>query len=179
MKSKVDPVRYFMVLAGRSGIFYDQSGPTFPILIKAGRPRTQVDAVGIYAAGGKRIFGRVPASSYRELMKEPRQASEVMLRLEITGAQYERGLKILRTWERRVREGALLYPDIALNHLLLVKQVTESLNQCDGKHCGAKIQLYQLDWGIQDRISDDNPAALVPFLYFKELRRLNESLHLR
>src|SRR5262245_65308795 len=108
-------------------------------------------------------------------MKEPRAASDVMLRLEITPAQYERGLKILRTWERRVREGALLYPDISLDNILLVKQVTESLNQCGEK----EIKLYKLDWGVEDKISDDNPASRVPFLFFREMRRLNESLHLR
>src|SRR5262245_55223689 len=104
-------VRYFLVLAGRRGVFYDQSGPTFPILVKMEGHRTQVDAVGIYAAGGKRLFGRVPASAYRRMMKDPppeERDSEVRLRLEITGAQYERSLKILRTWERRTEEGALL-----------------------------------------------------------------------
>ena len=176
---KADSVRYFMALAGRSGVFSDQSGSTFPALIRTDGPRTQVDAVGIYAAGGKRIFGRVPASSYNALMKEPRQVSDVLLRLEINRAQYEQALKILRTWERRIREGALLYPDLSLNHMLMVKQVTESLNQCGEESCPERIKLYRLDWGIEDEISDRNPVALVPFLYFKELRRLNESLHVR
>ena len=56
---------------------------------------------------------------------------------------------------------------------MLVKQVAESLNQC-----GEKIKLYNLDWGVEDKISDDNPSPRVPFLFFKEMRRLNESLHL-
>jgi hypothetical protein len=120
------------------------------------------------------MFGSVPAETYQEFMKEPRAASDVMLRLEITPAQYERGLKILQTWERRAREGALLYPDISLDNILLVKQVTESLNQC-----GEKVNLYRLDWGVEDKISDGNPSPQVPFLFFKEMRRLNESLHLR
>ncbi|HEX5082661.1 MAG TPA: hypothetical protein VFY40_11485, partial [Blastocatellia bacterium] len=107
-------------------------------------------------------------------MKESRAASDVMLRLEITPAQYQRGLKILQTWDRRAREGALLYSDLSMDNILLVKQVTESLNQC-----GEKINLYKLDWGVEDKISDDNPIPQVPFLFFKEMRRLNESLHLR
>jgi hypothetical protein len=168
------PHRHFLVLAGRSGTFYDKSGPAFPMLIKLDGERTQVDAVGIYSIQGKRMFGPVPAETYQEFMKEPRAASDVMLRLEITSAQYERGLKILRTWERRAREGALLYPDVSLDNILLVKQITESLNQC-----GEKIKLYKLDWGVEDKISDDNPSPHVPFVFFKEMRRLNESLHLR
>jgi hypothetical protein len=170
-----EPHRHFLILAGRSGTFYDKSGPAFPMLIKLDGERTQVDAVGVYAYQGKRMFGSVPAETYREFMKEPGAASDVMLRLEITPAQYQRGLKILQTWDRRAREGALLYPDISLDNILLLKQVTESLNQCGEK----EIKLYRLDWGVEDKISDDNPAARVPFLFFKEMRRLNESLHLR
>jgi hypothetical protein len=170
---KVDSNRYFIVLAGRRGTFYDLSGPTFPMLVKVmDEGKTQVDAVGIYSVKGAEAFGTVPMETYNEFMKEPHNASDVMLRLEITGVQYERGLKILRTWERRVREGALLYPEVPMDNILLAKQVTESLNQC-----GEKIKLYKLDWGLEDRISDGIRPSLIPFLYFRELRRLNESLH--
>jgi hypothetical protein len=171
---KVDTNRYFMVLAGRSNVFYDSSGPTFPMLIKLDGQQAQIDAVGIYAIGDKWHFGTIPADTYRDFMKEPAKASDVMLRLEITGAQYERGLNILRTWERRVREGALLYPDLFLDNILLVKQVTETLNQC-----GETVKLYKLDWSLNDHISEHNSYSRAPFMYFKELRRLNESLHVR
>lgn len=174
---RVDPYRYFIVLAGRTGVFYDRSGPTFPILIKIDGGKTHIDAVGIYSLGRNWAFGPVPADTYNQFMKEPRDDSNVMLRLEITATQYDRALKIVRTWERRVREGDLLYPDLFLDNILLVKQVTETLNQC-----GEKFKLYKLDWSVNDHISNitaDNPASLAPFMYFKELRRLNESLHVR
>lgn len=169
---RVDPNRYFMVLAGRSGAFYDSSGPTFPMLIKTDGQKTEVAAVGIYSAHGVRAFGLIPAETYNEFMKEPRKDSDVMLRLEITGAQYERSLKIVRTWERRVRQNELLYPDPNMDNILLVKQVAESLNQC-----GDNVKMYYLDWSWEDRISDKNLPSRAPFLFFKELRRLNESLH--
>jgi hypothetical protein len=175
--TRLDPNRYFVVLAGRIRTFYDGSGPTFPMLIKTDGQQTQIDAVGTYVAGSYWGFGPIPAETYNQFMKEPQKDSDVMLRLEITAAQYERGLKIVRSWERRVREGALLYGDTRLDNILLAKQVTESLNQC-----GDRIKLYNLDWSLQDTISsssprDDNPFSRIPFLYFKELRRLNESLH--
>jgi hypothetical protein len=172
-ESDGEPHRHFLVLAGRSGTFYDNSGPAFPMLIKLDGERTQVDAVGVYSIQGKRMFGPVPAEAYQEFMKEPRAASDVMLRLEITSAQYERCLKILQTWERRTNEGALLYPDVSMDNILLVKQVTESLSQC-----GEKIKLYKLDWGYEDKISYNNPPPRIPFLFFKEMRSLNETLHL-
>ncbi|HEX8186226.1 MAG TPA: hypothetical protein VF747_15790 [Blastocatellia bacterium] len=171
---KVDPHRYFMVLAGRSGTFYDSSGPTFPMLIKMDGQQIQVDAVGIYSLKGNAAFGPVPKETYNEFMKEPHNDSEVMLRLELTGAQYERSVKVVRTWDRRFREGALLYPDPYLNNILFVRQVAESLNQC-----GENIKLYKLDWMLDDQISTKNINARAPFFFFKELRRLNESRHVR
>src|SRR5262245_48036117 len=165
--------RYFLVLAGRSGTFYDHSGPTFPMVIKFGDKQPQIDAVGIYSnAREQGAFGVIPSVTYNEFMKEPRSSSDVMLRLEITGPEYERCLKIIQTWERRVREHTLLYSSIYMDNILLVKQVTECLNQC-----GQRIKLYNLDWGLQDTISENNIPSKTPFLYFKELRRLNGSLH--
>ena len=171
---RVDPNRYFLVLVARTGVFYDQSGPAFPILIKRAGGETQVDALGTYSNKGKRAFGLVPPEAYNEFMKETRSNSDGFLRLEITSAQYERGLKIVRTWERRVREGKQLYgPRPYLNNILVVKAVTESLNQC-----GDKIKMYKLNYEFADDwISDKFGSPFIPFEYFKELRRLNESLH--
>ena len=176
---RVDPYRYYMVLAGRIGTFYDDSGPTFPMMIKTDGQKTQVDAVGIYAGAtpGYWSFGTIPPETYNEFMKEPRKDSDVMLRLEITAAQYERGLKIVKTWERRARNNELLYPDLTMDNILVVKYVTESLN-----HCGEKFKLYKLDWSMEDHIStssplDGNPVSHIPYRYFKELKRLNQSLH--
>ena len=173
---KVDPNRYFIVLAARQGEFYDKSGPAFPVLIKIVGLESQVYAVGTYSNNGKVAFGAVPPEAYRDLMREPQSDSEVMLRLEISSAQYERGLKILRTWDRRARERALLYTKGSpLNNVLLVKAVTETLNQC-----GEEFNLYKLNYiHPEDWISDTYGPAFIPFAYFKELRRLNESLHVR
>ena len=173
---RVDPNRYFIVLAGRVGTFYDGSGPTFPMLIKMDGQKTQIDAVGTYNVRDYWAFGSIPAETYNEFMKEPRKDSDIMLRLEITAAQYERGLKIIKTWVRRAENNELLYPDLTMDNILVAKQVTESLNQC-----GEKFKLYKLDWSMEDRISnsllDSPPLGRIPFMYFRELKRLNGSLH--
>jgi hypothetical protein len=171
--SREEDSRYFIILAGRRGAFYDRSGPAFPMLLKKEPERLQVDALGIYSVGGKAAFGTIPAETYGDFFKESGNASDVMLRMEISRPQYDRGLLILRTWERRVREGTLLYPDITMDNILLVKQITESLNQCSDK-----VHLYNLDWGVDDKLSDTNKPAHIPFLYFQELRRLNQALHI-
>lgn len=174
---RVDANKYFLVLAGRIGTFYDGSGPTFPMLIKTDGQQTQIDAVGIYRGGnGHWAFGAIPAETYDEFMKEPRKDTDVMLRLEITAPQYERGLKIVKNWQRRARNNELLYPEYTMNNILVAKEVTESLNQC-----GERFKLYKLDWSMEDRIShspmDSPPISRIPYLYFKELKKLNESVH--
>jgi len=171
-----DSARYFMVLAARTGVFYERSGPALVALMKAGANDYDVGALGIYAGDSKQpVFGPVPASSYEEFLLDTGRAakeSDVMLRLEINAAQYERALQVLRSWERRVREKALLYPDIALDNILLVKQATEELNRCT-----RTIVSYDLDWGLQDDISEHHAPLRIPYEYFKELERLNGARH--
>jgi hypothetical protein len=96
----------------------------------------------------------------------------VLLRLSISKPQYDRALAVLQTWERRVRENTLLYPDIAMDNILLVKQATEELNRCRETIVG-----YDLDWGLQDDISERSVASRIPYEYFRELARLNAARH--
>jgi hypothetical protein len=171
---KVDPHHYFIAFIARAGEFYDLSGSAFPLVVKSLDGKSQLDAVGTYAVEGKRHFGPVPASVYGNMLNEPRSDSEVMLRLEINPAQYERALSIMQSWERRVRDGHLLYPERSyLNNVLLVKAVSETLNQCS-----EDIKMYNLNYlHPEDWITEKYEPGFVPFNYFKELRRLNNSMH--
>jgi hypothetical protein len=180
--TRVDPDRYFIVLAGRQGQFYDTSGSAFSMVIKlAGRVPT-IDAFGIYLAKDGRAFGTVPAAVYKDYLREARNDSETTLRVEINSRQYERALKIIKEWERRDREGALLYTpsqdnsddSTALNNILVVKAVTETLNQCS-----EDFNLYKLNYVVNDDwITNKVTSAFVPFYYFQELRRRNEARHI-
>ena len=180
--TRIDPDRYFIVLSARKGEFYDTSGSAFPMVIKLAGGVSTIDAFGVYPENKQIAFGTVPPAVYKEHLREARNDSETTLRLEINSRQYERALKIIKEWERRNREGALLYiteKDIyddptALNNLLVVKSVTESLNQCS-----EDFNLYKLNYVVNDDwITNKFSAAFVPFYYFKELRRMNEPRHI-
>jgi hypothetical protein len=180
--TRVDPDRYFIVLAARQKEFYDDSGSAFPMVIKLAGGTPTIDAFGVYLAKGARAFGTIPPDIYKNYLREARNDSETTLRLEINSRQYERALKIIKEWERRDREGALLYNTARetldeatyLNNILVVKAVTETLNQCS-----EDVNLHPLNY-IQkdDWISDKYSSALVPFFYFKELRERNEARHI-
>ena len=180
--TRVDPDRYFIVLAARKGEFYDASGSAFPMVIKLAGGVPTIDAFGVYLAKDGRALGTVPPDVYKKYLREARNDSETTLRLEINSRQYERALKVIKEWERRYREGALLYTTAAetlddatyLNNILVVKAVTETLNQCS-----EDVNLYPLNYVVKDdKISDQVRSAFVPFYYFKELRRRNEGRHI-
>ena len=180
--TRVDPNRYFIVLAARQKEFYDFSGSAFPMVIKLAGGSTTIDAFGVYLTKDGRAFGAVPPDVYKNYLREARNDSETTLRLEINSRQYERALKIIKEWERRDREGALLYTTRAetlddatyLNNILVVKAVTETLNQCS-----EDVNLYPLNYVQKDDwISDEYGSGFVPFYYFKELRQRNEARHI-
>lgn len=180
--TRVDPDRYFMVLAARKGEFYDKTGSAFPMVIKLAGGVPAIDAFGVYPGEKGRTFGAVPENIYKNYLREARNESETTLRLEINSRQYERALKIIKEWERRDREGTLLYTTARetlddamwLNNILVSKAVAETLNQCS-----ADINLYPLNYVVKDDwITDKVGSAYVPFYYFKELRLRNEARHI-
>lgn len=181
--TRVDPNRYFLVLSARTEEFYDHSGSAFSVVIKLADGVPTIDAFGVHTVDGKTpTIGPVPPAVVKNYLSEARKDSETTLRLEINPRQYQRALKIIKEWERRAREGALLYSfatdtpeDFAsLNNILVVKAVTETLNQCS-----EDIDLYKLDYVYpEDWIADRNSPPFVPFVYFRELRRRNEARHI-
>src|SRR4030095_12456140 len=180
--TRVDPDRYFIVLAARKGEFYDKGGSAFPMVIKLAGGVPTIDAFGVYLAKDGRAFGAVPHNVYKNYLREARNESETTLRLEINSRQYERALKIIKEWERRAREGALLYTTAAetlddptsLNNILVVKAVTETLNQCS-----ADFDLHPLNYVVKDDwITNKVCSAFVSFYYFHELRQRNEARHI-
>ncbi len=174
--TRVDPDRYFIILVARQNEFYDHSGSAFPMVVKLAGGVTKIDAAGTYSDQGKIAFGGVPAEIYKDYLREARGDSEVILRVEINSRQYARALKVVQEWQRRAREGALLYNEtpVTLNNVLLVRSVTETLNLCQND-----LDLYRLDYSYPgDWITDQYSQEFVPFFFFKELRRRNEARHI-
>lgn len=176
--TRVDPDRYFIILVARQNEFYDNNGSAFPVVIKLAGGVPTINAAGTYSDHGKAAFGTVPVAVYKDYLREAHGDAEVILRVEINSRQYGRALKIVQEWQRRSREDALLYrsPDsnVLLNNLLLVRDVTETLNLCQND-----LDLYKLDYTYpKDWIADQYSPEFVPFFFFKELRRRNEARHI-
>jgi hypothetical protein len=169
---RIDPQRYFVVLAARQGTPND-GGPALGMLIKTDGSQMQINTFGLYYNDGRKITGPVPAELYNQFMTESRRDSDVMLRLEVTSQEFERSMKIMQSWQRRAREDALLFsPRSYLNSIVPLKEIAESLNQC-----GEKIKLHKLDWKVDDEIGANYGLSVVAFQYVKKLRELNDPLH--
>ena len=176
--TRVDPDRYFLILVARQNEFYDNSGSAFPLVVKLAGGVPTFNAAGTYSSHGRATFGTVPVEIYKDYLREARGDEEVILRVEINSQQYARALKVVQEWQRRSREGALLYrsPDAleSLNNLLLIRDVTETMNLCQND-----LDLYKLDYTYpNDWISDTYRPEFIPFFFFKELRRRNEARHI-
>jgi hypothetical protein len=168
---RVDPRRYFVVFAGAVGTV-QSGGPSFAMLISAEKGRSQVEAFGFYPTEDLPIVGPIPGALWRKYLNDPRIASDVMLRVEVTAAEFGRAQTVLRTWQRRVNENKMLYEVPYLNNIVFLEELTKSLN-----HCGEKLRAQKLTWAVNDPIISKRNLPQVAFYYIKELRRLNAPLH--
>ena len=167
--------RYFLTFAARSIIApNNDSGPSFAMWTTLDGHKTEVEALGLHYAASKSAptFGPIPAALYKDFTKESDSKSDVMVRFELTEAEYERSHKVFNTWDKRARTRALLYDNPHLNGMEFLKRTAESLNQC-----GAKVKLSKMDWHQNDEIVSKFDIPQHPLEYIKLMRKRNETLH--
>ena len=189
--------RYFLTFAARSvkltGYSDDSSqtidpvhgrptqpaygGPAFAMWTKLGGRKTEVETLGIYlnTDGAGRtvpVVGVIPAGLYKEFVKESDKDSDVMIRLELSEAEFERTHKVFKTWEKRVRENTLLYDEPYLNAMEFLRRAAESLNQC-----GERVKLHKLNWLQNDEIVSKHHIPAHPLEYIRDMRKKNDKLH--
>ena len=186
--TRVDPYRYFVVLAAAKG---DPGfgGPGFAMLIKTDGVHTQTDTFGTWPVVNKyerhAMIGIMPEEFIKPFDNEPLNDTGAMFRLEVTAGPYNRALDVLKTWVRRKNENQLLYPTIPyLNNAVFLNQLVSSLNETDvmtwnrGTPCTETIKLQRLTWLLSDEIMAKHNLPQTPYYLFKKLRELNGSLHL-
>jgi hypothetical protein len=184
---RVDPYRYFLVLAAGKGNPYT-GGPAFAELIKTDGVHTQTDALGTWPVYRQfdsfAVMGVISEDLLKHFASEPINDEEYMFRLQLPAGPYNRALEVLKSWERRVAEGNELYAVTYENNEVFLNQLVSSLNEADelawsrGTRCGETIKLYKLNWDASDQIVAKHNMSQVPYYYFKKLRELNPSLHL-
>jgi hypothetical protein len=172
---RVDPYRYFVVFVSGKGT-PGYGAPAFAMLIKTDGTQAQTDAFGSYPFKDGKVdtvaVAPIPEEIRKQFDKEPRDDSASMLRIEVTAGPFNRAMKILKTWERRARENTLLYNIPYLDNAVYLNQLASSLNDC-----AETIKLQKLTWRIDDPIISKQNLPQVPYFFIKELRKLNNDLH--
>lgn len=186
--TRVDRHRYFVVLAaGKGDPGFGAAG--FAMVIKTDGIHSQRDAFGSYPVvkplERHAVIGIIPEEIREQFDHEPFGDSGAMLRLEVTAGPYNRALEVLKTWERRANEDALLYSaEPYLNNAVYLNQFVSSLNETGvltwrgGTTCTETIKLQKLTWLMSDPIMTKHNLTQTPYYLFKTLRQLNNSLHL-
>ncbi|HTC47648.1 MAG TPA: hypothetical protein VK722_10030 [Candidatus Aquilonibacter sp.] len=185
--TRVDPQRYFVVLAaGKGDPGFGAAG--FAMLVKTDGVHTTTDAFGeypvIHPLERHPIVGVIPTDIREEFASEPIGDSGSMLRLQVTAGPYYRALEVLKSWERRSDENSMLYAIPYLNNAVYLNQLVSSLNETGvltwegGTLCTETIKLQKLTWSLDDQIMSKHNLTQTPYYLFKTLRQLNNSLHL-
>jgi len=186
--TRIDPYRYFVVLAAGKGT-PGFGAPGFAMLIKTDGVHTQRDALGSYPVVTPRQrypqFGIISEEILKQFESEPANDTGSMLRLEVSAGPYNRALEVMKSWERRVQENQTLYPTVPyMDNAVYLNQLTSSLNEAGvlswkgGATCTETIKLQKLTWLLSDPIMAKHNLPQTPYYLFKTLRELNSSLHL-
>jgi hypothetical protein len=174
---RVQTRRYFLTFAARgarapAAPATPASGPLFAMWTKLDGRKIEIEALGVHLANdgkGKTspVFSAIPDRLYTEFTTESNKDSDVMMRLELTEAEFERSQKVLETWEKYVQDRALPHRDPYLNGMEFLKGVAENLNQCD-----EKLKLDTPDSGAVARNPHQQTVE-----YVRAMRKKNEDLH--
>ncbi len=152
-------------------------GPAFAMWTTLDGRKTKVETLGIYMNTDKvgimaPVVGNIPEEIHKQFVKESEKDSDVMIRLELSEAEYERTHKVFKTWDKRVRDKTLLYDDPYLNAMEFLRRAAESLNQC-----GEKVKLHKLNWSQWDEVVTKHNLPLHPLEYIRIMRKKNDELH--
>jgi hypothetical protein len=161
--------RRFLTFAARGG----PSPSAFAMWTTLDGRDRKIDALGLRTedrGGAAPVFGLIPEELYHEFEFESKKDYDVMLRLELTDAEYERSYKVFRAWTEFARIGKLPLADPYLNGMEFLKSAAGNLNQCD-----EKLKLPAT--GVM-AAQDSRQQALEHILeYVKEMKKKNKGLH--
>jgi hypothetical protein len=158
--------RYFLTFAARGG----PAQSAFAMWTTLDGRDTKIEALGLRTENGGEaapVFGPIPDLLYHEFETESDKESDVMLRLELTEAEFERAHKVFETWAEYARTAKLPHGDPYLNGMEFLKSAAENLNLCDEK--------LKLDKTAGAATAQNSPQQMLE--YIRGMRKKNKNLH--
>jgi hypothetical protein len=174
--------RYFLTLAGSTGPL-PQGGPALAMWTVLDGRRTEIEALGIQLTkdgAGKTVpvFGPIPSELYDKMIEENEKEKKsnkdeiVLMRFELTEAEFKATHKVYETWDEYVKTHKLPEADPYRNGLEFLRESVGGLNQC-----GEKTKLYRLSTRERDEILAKHKPPQQPLEYIRMTRKKNDELH--
>ena len=175
--------RYFLTLAARAGAL-PSGGPAFAMWTVMDGRNTETEALGVLpteddASQKPPVFGQIPASLYNQIIegnekeKKSKKDEIVIMRFELTEAEYESTHKAYETWDEYVKSRKLPETDPHRNAMRFMKETVDGLNQC-----GEKIKLHKLTQRERDEIDSKYRLPQQPLEYIRMTRKSNDEMHI-
>lgn len=170
--------RYFLTLAARTG------PPTaFAMWTVMDGRKNEIEALGIQLTkddAGKTVpvFESIPAELYGNIIEENEKEKKsnkdeiVIMRFELTEAEFKKTHKTYETWDEYVKTHKLPEADPYRNGVEFLREAVEGLNQC-----GEKVKLYRLTRRESDEIAAKHKPPQQPLEYIRMTRKKNDELH--
>jgi hypothetical protein len=160
--SRVTTQRYFLTLAARRGTL-QKPAAVFVLWTTLGAG-TDLEALGMLGEGPSARFARIPLPLAREFTRLSGRAEDVILRIELSEAEYLRTHRVLAAWDGVLRNDQLARnePLVQLNELL--DATVQSVNRC-----ATRLQLPPA--------TEVSSAHRAPHPWIEALRRRNERRH--
>jgi hypothetical protein len=171
---RLETQRYYLAFVAHKG-FPQQGSYLFATWSALDGRGIAVEALGIQLvkdAAGKTVprFGPIPDEVSNRLTEEGDK--NVVLRLELTEADFARAHKFYQVWDNYVKNHALPSADPYQNALELLIDTAESLNQCS-----EKVKLQKLTSAEREEIISKQKLSQYLLEYISVMRKRNDDLH--
>jgi hypothetical protein len=174
--------RYFLTFAARGGPA-ERGGPAFVMWTALDGRKNEVHALGVHITTDQEgkpqpVFGTIPAELYERLSedndrdKKSGKAETIILRFELTGAEFEKSHKVFEVWDKYVRDRALPHNDPYANGMDLIKSAVGNLNPCR-----EKLKLHKLTQTATDEIAAKFAPPERALEYVRVMRKKNVEMH--
>jgi hypothetical protein len=162
--TRVQTHRYFLTFAARNATTAGESA-AFVMWTTLDGQRTELDALGAVRQGGSARFGKIPFSLARDFAKQGDAARDVMMRIELSEADYRRTRAVHRAWASAAGREPRADPDTQAAQF--IEATLESVNRC-----APRIRLTDLGALTASAAAPRRPVELV-----RMIRRDNDRRH--
>lgn len=161
--SRVVAQRYFLTLAARAAAA-ERPAAAFVLWTALGN-RMELEALGTTGEGPSARFGRVPAELAQQFIRHSGRAEDVMMRIELSEAEFLRTHRVLESWSAVLQSDQLARNEPAAQMIELLDATLQSVNRCV-----TRLQL-------RPRPAASAVSSSAPLQWIRYLRRLNDKRH--